>query len=85
MDPDGRTGERDTVRRRFGVESATALLTKAGLVVDEVHGVRVVADLLPGGVAEREHEHLIAFEVAAAGRAPYRDIATQLHLLARRP
>jgi SAM-dependent methyltransferase len=85
VDPDGRTGERDTLRRRFGVESATALLTRAGLVVDEVHGVRVVADLLPGGVAEREHEHLIAIELAAAGRAPYRDIATQLHLLARRP
>jgi S-adenosylmethionine-dependent methyltransferase len=49
-----------------------------------VHGVRVVADLVPGGVAEREHEGLIAFEVAVAGRTPFRDIATQLHLLARR-
>jgi SAM-dependent methyltransferase len=84
-DPDGRTGQRDTLRRRFSVDSATALLTKAGLVVDEVHGVRVVADLVPSGVAEREHEHLVDFELAAAGRAPYRDIATQLHLLARRP
>jgi SAM-dependent methyltransferase len=84
VDPDGRAGERDTLRRRFDVESATALLTKAGLTVDEVHGVRVVADLLPGGIAEREHDHLIAFELAAAARAPYRDIATQLHLLARR-
>jgi SAM-dependent methyltransferase len=72
------------VRRRFDVESATALLAKAGLAVDEVHGVRVVADLIPGGVAEREQEHLVSFELAAAGRAPYRDIATQLHLLARR-
>ena len=46
----GEPGSRDTVRRRFDVESATALLTKAGLVVEEVHGVRVVADLVPGGV-----------------------------------
>lgn len=75
---------RDTLRRRYDVESATALLAKAGLIVDEVHGVRVVADLVPGGVAEREHEGLVAFEIAVAGRPPYRDIATQLHLLARR-
>jgi hypothetical protein len=84
-DPDGRAGDRDTLRRRYDVESATALLTKAGLVVDEVHGVRVVADLVPGIVAEREQEQLVAFELAAAARSPYRDIATQLHLLARRP
>jgi 2-polyprenyl-3-methyl-5-hydroxy-6-metoxy-1,4-benzoquinol methylase len=83
-DPDGRTSERDTVRRRFGVESATALLTKAGLTVDEVHGVRVVADLVPNGIAEREHEALTAFELAAATLSPFRDIATLLHLLARR-
>jgi len=83
-DAAGRTGARDTVRRRFDVDSATALLAKAGLTVDEVHGVRVVADLVPGGIAEREQEALLAFELAAAGRTPYRDIATQLHLLARR-
>lgn len=83
-DPDGRSGDRDTVRRRFDVESATELLVKAGLSVEEVHGVRVVADLVPAGVAEREHEALAAFELATAGRAPYRDLATQLHLLARR-
>lgn len=104
VDPDGRVGERDTLQRRFDVESATALLAKAGLIVDEVHGVRVAADLVaastrqaaaaPRGeervgarhadTPEREHEGLIAFELAVAGRSPYRDIATQLHLLARR-
>ncbi len=83
-DPEGRASVRDTVRRRFGVESATVLLTKAGLTVDEIHGVRVVADLVPGGIAEREHEALTAFELAAAALSPYRDIATLLHLLARR-
>ncbi|HEY7222427.1 MAG TPA: methyltransferase domain-containing protein [Micromonosporaceae bacterium] len=102
-DPDGRIPERlggaepasrDTLLRRFDVEAATALLTKAGLAVEEVHGVRVVADLVPGGHArfpgaaqrgeEREQENLVAFELAVAGRSPYRDIATQLHLLARR-
>ncbi len=83
-EPDGRTGVRDIVRRRFDVETATALLAKVGLTVDEVHGVRVVADLIPGMLAEREQKALVAFELAVAGRAPYRDIATQLHLLARR-
>ena len=81
---DGTSGGRDTLRRRFDVDSATSLLTKAGLSVDEVHGVRVVADLVPGGVAEREHDALVAFELAVAGLSPFRDIATQLHLLARR-
>ncbi|GAA1744039.1 methyltransferase domain-containing protein [Luedemannella helvata] len=78
-------GGRGAVRRRFDVAEATDLLTAAGLTVVEIHGVRVVADLVPGAVLEREHEALLAFELTAAGRSPYRDIATQLHLLARRP
>jgi SAM-dependent methyltransferase len=84
-DPDGRAGARDTLLRRYDADTAADLLTKAGLEVEQIHGVRVVADLVPGAVLEREHEALLAFELAAAGRTPYRDIATQLHLLARRP
>lgn len=84
-DPEGRTGERDTLRRRFDIESATRLLGKAGLVVEEVHGVRVVADLVTGGVLEREQEALAAFELTTAARSPFRDVASHLHLLARRP
>jgi len=82
-DPEGRTEAKDP--RRFDADSASALLGKAGLVVEEVHGVRVVADLVPGTVLERDHEALTAFELATAGRGPFRDVATQLHLLARRP
>jgi hypothetical protein len=44
-----------------------------------------VADLVPGTVADADLAALLAFELAVAGRSPYRDIATQLHLLARRP
>lgn len=84
-DPDGRASDRDTVRRRFDVASATELLCRGGLVVEEIHGVRVVADMVPGTVVEREHEALVAFERAIAATSPYRDIASQLHLLARRP
>jgi SAM-dependent methyltransferase len=84
-DADGVAGPRDTLRRRYDADTATALLRAMGLAVEAVHGVRVVADLLPGAVAEGQHEALLAFELVAAGRAPYRDVAAQLHLLARRP
>jgi 2-polyprenyl-3-methyl-5-hydroxy-6-metoxy-1,4-benzoquinol methylase len=81
--PEGRTEAKDA--RRFDLDTAADLLGKAGLTVEEVHGVRVVADLLPGTVLERDHEALTAFELSTAGHSPFRDIATQLHLLARRP
>jgi S-adenosylmethionine-dependent methyltransferase len=84
-DPEGRAGGRDTLRRRFDIDSASGLLTKVGLVVEAVHGVRVVADLVPGLVLEREQEALAAFELAAAALSPFREVANQLHLLARRP
>jgi 2-polyprenyl-3-methyl-5-hydroxy-6-metoxy-1,4-benzoquinol methylase len=87
-DPDGSTGVRDTLQRRFDTASATALLSTAGLIVERVHGVRVVADLVPGALLDAEPgatEALAAFELAVAGQPPYREIATQLHLLARRP
>lgn len=84
-DPDGRAGERDTLRRRFDVQSASDLLGKAGLVVEQVHGIRVIADLVPGAVLDRDHDALTSFELAAAAHPPLRDIASQLHLLARKP
>jgi hypothetical protein len=86
-DPEGRTGQSDTVLRRFDLGSAEALLAKAGLRVEQVHGVRVVADLVPGALLDTEPgalDALLALELAAAEQPPYRDIATQLHLLARR-
>ena len=83
-DPDGRGDARDRLRRRYDVDTATALLSGAGLAVEQIHGVRIIADLVPGSVAEREPEALQAFELAVASAPPYRDIATQLHLLARR-
>ena len=83
-DPDGRAGPADKLRRRFDADSAAALLSGAGLTVEAIHGVRVLADLLPGAV-DADPEALLAFELAAADRPPYRDIATQLHLYARKP
>jgi 2-polyprenyl-3-methyl-5-hydroxy-6-metoxy-1,4-benzoquinol methylase len=70
-------------RRRFDAVSATRLLSAAGLTVEQMHGVRVIADLVPGAAADADPEALLEFELAAAAQPPYRDIATQLHLLAR--
>jgi SAM-dependent methyltransferase len=86
-DPAGRTGPTDTMLRRFDVASGEALLARAGLQVEQVHGVRVVTDLVPGTLIDTEPgalDALLALELAAADRPPYRDIATQLHFLARR-
>ncbi|WBC07135.1 methyltransferase domain-containing protein [Micromonospora sp. CA-248089] len=84
-DPRGTTGGRDTLRRRYDATDATALLTAAGLVVEEIHGVRVLADLLPAAVADGQQAALVELERALAARSPYRDLAAQLHLFARRP
>lgn len=70
--------------RRFDREPLMALVAEAGLRVEQVHGVRVVADLLPGAVADAEGEPLRALELALSTVPPYRDIASQLHLLARK-
>ncbi len=86
-DPLGRPkggGNKTAGQRRFDVESASGLLTKAGLTVEQVHGVRVVADLVPGVLADGDPEALAAFELAVSAQPPYRDIATQLHFLARK-
>ena len=84
-DPRGTTGGRDTLRRRYDTTDASALLTAAGLVVEEIHGVRVLADLLPAAVADGQQAALVELERALAARSPYRDLAAQLHLFARRP
>jgi SAM-dependent methyltransferase len=71
-------------RRRFDAATASALLTGAGLRVEAIHGVRVLADLIPAAVAEADPATLLALETRLSARPPYRDIAAQLHLFARR-
>jgi S-adenosylmethionine-dependent methyltransferase len=84
-DRDGHVSGRDTLRRRYDADSAAALLSAAGLTVEEIHGVRVLADLLPSAIAEADPQKLLELELAVASRPPFRDIAAQLHLFARRP
>jgi S-adenosylmethionine-dependent methyltransferase len=83
-DPDGRAGARDTLRRRYDADMAAELLRSAGLEVVETHGVRVLADLLPATVLEEDPQAVLDLELALAARPPFRDIASQLHLFARK-
>jgi S-adenosylmethionine-dependent methyltransferase len=83
-DPHGRADPRDTLRRRFDVASVAAMLTAAGMALEQIHGIRVLADLIPATVAESDPAALLDLETRLSSRPPYRDIAAQLHLLARR-
>ncbi|WP_100444222.1 methyltransferase domain-containing protein [Glycomyces xiaoerkulensis] len=85
---DGIVDGKDTLKRRFETATLTALVGGSGLVTEQVHGVGVVGDLIPGSVAETDAgagEELREFELATAARIPFRDMATQIHLLARKP
>jgi SAM-dependent methyltransferase len=86
-DPHGRWGDGDGTARRWTASELTALVSAAGLQVEQVHGVRVVADLVPAAVLDLEpgaHAALLALERALSSRPPFRDLATQLHVLAIR-
>lgn len=84
-DSAGTAGPRDTLRRRYDADTAAAMLAAAGLAVEQIHGVRVLADLLPAVVADGQPAALVELELSLAARPPYRDLAAQLHLFARRP
>ncbi len=86
-DADGRWGDGDMLRRRFDTDRLRELVSGAGLAVEAVHGARIFADLVSGalldGVAGAA-DALRELDLAASELPPYRDIATQLHVLARR-
>ncbi|MEV6107589.1 methyltransferase [Streptomyces sp. NPDC051940] len=85
--PEGSWGGSDPVPRRFTPEQLTALVTAEGLRIDAVHGVRIFADLVPGGLADQEPgalEALLELEQAAAESPAFQAVAGQLHLLATR-
>lgn len=86
-DPAGRWGAADGVHRRFTGDALAELVRGAGLVVEQLHGVRVVSDLVPSTALDAEPGAplaLLALERALSDRQPFRDVATQLHLLAVR-
>lgn len=77
--PDG------TRHRRFDIDELHDLVVHAGLSVEQWHGVRVVADLLPAAeVAAEQSAAVRQLEAVLAQRSPYRDLASDVHLLCRR-
>jgi S-adenosylmethionine-dependent methyltransferase len=82
----GPSGAGEGLLRRFDAAGLAELVGASGLRVEQLHGVRVVADLLPGAVLERPGaaEALRELEFTLAALPPYRDVAAQLHVLARR-
>ncbi len=86
-DPHGRWGAGDPLPRRFTEPQLVGLLDQAGLQVEDVHGIRTVADLVPGVLLDSEPgsaEALVALEVATAHLPEFRALATQLHVRATR-
>ncbi|MCU1659359.1 MAG: Methyltransferase type 12 [Pseudonocardiales bacterium] len=72
---------------RLGPGAVQELCRSAGLLVEQVHGVGVFSELVPGSAldAPGAAEALAALEAESAARAPFSDIASRVHTLARRP
>ena len=70
-----------------GPGAVHALVRASGLLVEQVHGVGVFAEFVPGAAADAPGaaEALAALETEASARAPFSDIAARVHVLARRP
>lgn len=76
----------DNVLRRYDSAGLTRMLAAAGFDVELLQGDGVVGDFVVEGETEPfTGEELAEFEAAAGQAAPLRDIATRLHVLARRP
>lgn len=85
-DAAGSTGPSDPLSRRFTLDELQLLLAGAGLQPRTVHGVRIFADAVPPALLDDPQvvDDLLALERAAAERADYLPVATQLHVLAER-
>lgn len=70
----------EVMLRRFDADGVQRLLSDAGLQVELLQGDRVVAD----NVTDPGDGQLAEFELVAASTPPLRDIASRLHVLARR-
>ena len=83
-DPDGRWGPGDPLPRRFDEHSLVDLFEHAGMRVQQVHGVRVFTDLVPGALVDdpANHGDLLDLEAVVAVHPAFRAVAAQLHVLA---
>lgn len=84
-DPAGRWGSGDPLPRRFTEAGLCASLVEAGLAVQDVQGVRVIADLVPSTAVDHEPgaaADLVELERLLSRRPEFRAVATQLHVRA---
>jgi SAM-dependent methyltransferase len=72
---------------RLGVDGVRELCRQAGLVLESRHGVGVFSEIVPGTALDAPggREALDQLEAESSVRAPFVDIASRVHLLARRP
>ncbi|HJQ43081.1 MAG TPA: methyltransferase domain-containing protein, partial [Jatrophihabitantaceae bacterium] len=70
-----------------GPAAVQALVRSSGLLVEQLHGVGVFAELVPGSAldAPGAAEALTDLEAETSSRPPFSDIAARVHVLARRP
>ncbi|WP_110238689.1 methyltransferase domain-containing protein [Nocardioides gilvus] len=76
-------GARST--RRFTAQEIERLVVDRGFTVDQVHAVRVFADLVPGALVDLEPgatAALVELEKAVSERSEFLPLAAQVHLLA---
>ncbi|MCW2492232.1 MAG: Methyltransferase type 12 [Frankiales bacterium] len=71
----------------LSLPSLEELCRSAGLAVERIDGIGVFSEIVPGIELERPGAMtaLAELEAATSSRAPYRDIAARLHVIARRP
>ena len=78
----------DAPDRPLDLDALRALVRAAGLDVELTQGLGAFSSTLPGSVLDAQlgtRATLAALDRRAAELSPYREIAGQLHLLARRP
>lgn len=70
-----------------GPDSVQALCHDRGLLIESQQGIGVFADIVPGRSLDSPGSltALDALEAESATLAPFRDIASKVHILARRP
>jgi SAM-dependent methyltransferase len=70
-----------------GPTTVQRLCVEQGLVIEQVHGIGVFRDLVPGTALDLPgaREALTRLDVASAQCSPFAEIAGRVHLLARRP
>ncbi len=76
----------DAERNRSGPDAVRQMCAEHGLAVEQVHGVGVFGDLVPGAALDPPGalDALARLEAACAQRSPFAEIAAAVHFLARR-